>query len=126
MSEPNIKILIIDDSTTNVFILEAIFGSEGYQIITALSVSEAFYCIRKERPDIILLDLNMPEVSGFDFLKKIKADQKTSNIPVIVVSALTDNESISRSLILGAVHFIKKPVDIPLLKKIVSDLLNQI
>jgi CheY-like chemotaxis protein len=117
------KILVVDDSNTNLVLLDAVFSSEGYSILTAMSATEASLIIKKEKPSIILLDLNMPEISGYEFLATIKADENTKNIPVIVVSAVTDDASIKKSFSIGAAEFIKKPVDIPLLQKRVSEIL---
>jgi CheY-like chemotaxis protein len=125
MSEIEKVILVVDDSNTNVVLLEAVLSAEGYTILTALGAREAFSIIKKERPSIILLDLHMPIISGFDFLKHIKSEEETSNIPIVVVSALTDDESIRKALNLGAVDFIKKPVDIPLLMKTVATVLQK-
>jgi two-component system, cell cycle response regulator DivK len=106
------NILVVDDSNTNIVLLEAILEEHGYRINKALSAKEAIQCIDKNMPDLILLDLLMPKVSGFEFLEKLRADEKTRLIPVIVISAITDEDSINRILRLGAVDFIKKPVDI--------------
>lgn len=108
-------ILIVDDSTTNQVLLEAILQEEGYSTITAFGAKEAFRIIEKEKPELILLDLLMPEVSGFDFLKKIKANPKTSDIAVVVVSAVGSPENISLCKGLGAVEFFSKPIDISIL-----------
>jgi len=105
-------ILVIDDSNTNVVLLEAILSGMGYLIETAMSVKEANQIMAKQLPDLILLDLLMPKVNGHDFLKEIKADEKTSNIPVLVISAVTDAENVRKTLAMGAVDYIKKPVDI--------------
>src|SRR3990172_13294188 len=106
------RILVVDDSNTNTFLLNAILTERGYQTVTALSVKEANASISKQNPDLILLDLLMPKISGFDFLQLLKSDEKTSNIPVMVVSAITDEEVIKRIMELGAVDFLKKPIDI--------------
>ncbi len=105
-------VLIIDDSTTNVVLLQAVLNNKGYNIETALNVKEAYNVISKVKPDLILLDLLMPRINGFDFLKELKSNRDMQDIPVIVVSALTDNETIQKTKSLGALHFVKKPVDI--------------
>jgi CheY-like chemotaxis protein len=119
-----IKILVVDDSNTNIVLLDAIFSSAGFSIKTALSANEAFSEIEKEKPNLILLDLNMPNISGFDFLEKLRSDLNFKDIPVIVVSALTDDLSVAKSFSLGANEFINKPVDIPLLQKKVHEILK--
>ena len=113
-------ILIIDDSNTNVVLLEAILGTKGYTTRTALSVKEAMPIIDNDRPGMILLDLLMPEISGYDFLKSMKADENYKDIPIVVVSALTDDVNIEQTKELGAIDFLKKPIDIQSLTEIVE------
>ena len=118
-------ILVVDDSTTNVVLLEAILDEKGYQIETALNAKEAYNVIEKQTPDLILLDLLMPKISGFDFLEEIRKNEKTVNTPVIVVSALTDEENIEKIMNMGAIDFVKKPIDLQyLVDKVESVLLN--
>ena len=118
------NILVVDDSTTNIVLLEAILEENGYKIDSAVSVKEALQCIDKKIPDLILLDLLMPKVSGFEFLETLRADERTRLIPVMVISAITDEDSINRILRLGAVDFIKKPIDIQYLVEQVDRTLN--
>lgn len=119
------NILVVDDSTTNVVLLEAIFYDRGYKIDTALNAIEAFSIIDKEIPDLILLDLLMPKVSGFDFLKKLRSSKHTKNTPVIVVTASTDDENVDRIMKLGAVDYIKKPIDLKYIVDKVESVLEQ-
>jgi DNA-binding response OmpR family regulator len=117
-------ILVVDDSTTNVVLLEAILDEKGYQIETALNAKEAYIVIEKQTPDLILLDLLMPKISGFDFLEEIRKNDKTVNTPVIVVSALTDEENIDKIMNMGAVDFVKKPIDLQYLVDKVESVLQ--
>ncbi len=112
MAAKNKNILIIDDSNTNLILLEAIFKNKGYNVEKALSVSEANQIINKVIPDLILLDLLMPQTSGYKFLEDIRRNERTSNIPVIIVSALTDTVSKQKVQKLGIVDYIEKPVDL--------------
>jgi CheY-like chemotaxis protein len=119
------KILVIDDSTTNIVLLEAVLKERGYQIETALNAREAFLRIEKQIPDLILLDLLMPKVSGFDFLEELRKNEKTRKTPVIVISAInTDDENARRIENLEAVDFIRKPIDIQYLVSKVKEILN--
>ncbi len=122
--EKTATILVIDDSTTNVVLLEAILNGKGYKIETALNATEAYQLIEKQKPDLILLDLLMPRINGYDFLENIKGRKETKEIPVIVVSAVTDAENIKRTINMGATDFIKKPVDIQNLISKVNNILN--
>ena len=120
MAEKNKKILIVDDSNTNVILLEAILKNKGYNVEKALSVSEANQLIRKEIPDLILLDLRMPHISGYKFLENIKRNDRTKNIPVIIVSAITENESKQKVQRLGIVDYLEKPIDLKAMMEIVE------
>jgi len=106
------KILIVDDSNTNITLLEAILGNHGYEIIKSLSVKEAIPILETTLPDLILLDLLMPKVSGYEFLENIRKSRRTKNIPVMVISAVIEEESKARTKKLGIVDYLEKPVNI--------------
>ncbi len=120
----NYHILVVDDSTTNIVLLESIFEDKGYIINTALNVPDAVLSMSKNLPDLILLDLLMPKISGFEFLEQLRKDDKLKNIPVIVISALTDDESIGRIRNHEIVEFVSKPVDIANLLTLVEKTLT--
>lgn len=117
------KVLVVDDSSTNVVLLDAILHKEGFEVITSLSAKEGLKYITSMDPDLVLLDLLMPEVSGFDFMKIYNAMDKKRKIPVIVVSAVGTPENKKLSKELGAVSFINKPVDIPELLNLIKQTL---
>jgi DNA-binding response OmpR family regulator len=119
------KILVVDDSNTNIVLLDAVLTSKGYKTLTALSVEEALTILNKETPGLILLDLLMPKVNGYEFLASIKKNETTRNIPVIIISAVTNTRDIKKSRMLGADDYIEKPVNInTLLTKIQTMLQN--
>lgn len=119
------RILVIDDSTTNIVLLEAVLTEKGYLIETALNAKEAFLRIEKQVPDLILLDLLMPKVSGFDFLEELRKKEVTKKTPVIVISAInSDDENAKRINDLEAVDFIRKPIDIQYLVNKVHEILK--
>lgn len=103
------KLLIIDDSTVNNIILQNLLEDIGYEVHTALNGEDALKIIEEISPDLILLDLMMPEVSGFDLLERFRKDQ--INIPVVIVSAFSDNEYKKKAKELGARDYLLKPVD---------------
>ena len=119
------RILVIDDSTTNIVLLEAILAEKGYTIETALNAKEAFARIEKQVPDLILLDLLMPKVSGFDFLEELRKDEKTKKTPVIVISAITtDDENTRKINDLEPVDCLRQPIAIQSLGRRVEEILN--
>jgi len=124
MNQEKIKILVIDDSITNVVLLNAILSEEGYEIITVFNVNEALKKMNTHFPHLILLDLQMPDLDGFDFLEKIKLKTNYKEIPIIIVTAYSDKENINKALSLGATDYIEKPIDIDLLYNKIYKILN--
>jgi DNA-binding response OmpR family regulator len=121
----DVCILVVDDSTTNVVLLEAIFFERGYKIETAYNAKEAYAVIEKRTPDLILLDLLMPQINGFDLFKQLRKNRNTKDTPVIVVSAATDEENVDKIMKMGAVDFIKKPIDLEYLVDKVESVLHK-
>jgi diguanylate cyclase (GGDEF)-like protein len=104
------RILIVDDSPDNIAIASMILEKDNYEIFTAMSGEQALETARKARPDVILLDIQMPQMDGFQVCQRLKSDVITDNIPVLFVSAHhKDSESISRGLIMGGDDYIVKP-----------------
>lgn len=110
-------ILIVDDSQTNNVLLEAVLEEVGYATQTATSAAEAWNLLYKEKPALILLDLLMPKVSGFQLLEKIKSKDELVSIPILIVSALSEPDTISKLMQMGADDFFSKPLDI---KKLIA------
>jgi len=107
----NPKILIVDDEEKDIKILKALLGSEDYHLFGVLSGNEALKKIIEDFPDLILLDVMMPEMDGFEVCKRIKTDPKTKMIPVIIVTALSEKQHRIKAMEVGADDFISKPVD---------------
>lgn len=105
------QVLIVDDVITNLYILEEIIKNMGYIPKCASSAKEAVEMIDKELPELILLDIFMPEVTGFELCEKLKKSPRTRDIPIIFISAATEQEDKWRGFELGAVDFIIKPFD---------------
>jgi len=105
------KILIVDDEPDNVELLVQILEDEGYDILSALSAKEALDIVSKEIVDLILLDVTMPGMDGFELCEILKSDEKTSEIPVIFVTALGETTDKVKGLDIGAVDYITKPIE---------------
>lgn len=115
------RVLVVDDILPNVKLLEAKLSSQYYDVLTATSGGEALEKVKKESPDIVLLDIMMPGMDGFEVCKKIKEDPELSHIPVVMVTALTDAADRVRGLEVGADDFLSKPVnDIALMARVRS------
>ncbi len=115
------RVLIVDDLEPNVRLLEAKLVSEYYDVLTALSGADAIATARSHAPDLILLDVMMPEMDGFETCRRLKSDPATTHIPVIMVTALGDKSLRVEGLEAGADDFLTKPVDdLPLFARVRS------
>lgn len=103
-------ILIVDDTAVNIVVLQGLLESEGFRTLTARDGPGARALSLADTPDLILLDVMMPGESGFETCAKLKSDPKTSDIPVIFLSALDDVKSKVRGLKIGGVDYVSKPV----------------
>lgn len=105
----NYKILVVDDVASNILLLKALLKSEKYQIVTAEDGNQALDMVASELPDLILLDVMMPGLSGFDVSEKLKASEQYHHIPIIFLTALNSHDDIVKGFELGANDFISKP-----------------
>jgi two-component system cell cycle response regulator len=103
------KILVIDDLPENVFILQDRLVQEGYEVITAYDGNGGIGKAYSELPDLILLDVMMPDISGFEVCKILVNDERTKHIPIILVTARAGAEDTKEGLEAGAFDYIKKP-----------------
>ena len=107
-------IFVVDDSGTNLSMAEEALEKQ-YRVITLSSAAKMFAILDKVTPDLILLDIEMPEMSGFEAMKRLKANDQYAEIPVIFLTALTDAANEAHGIELGAVDFITKPFSEPVL-----------
>lgn len=104
------KIMIIDDNETNVKLLDLVLTKAGFKTDTIINPKFAFDIIKETKPVLILLDVNMPEVNGFQLCKMLKKDSETKTIPIIFVSSLKDVKYIAGGLAIGGADYITKPI----------------
>lgn len=105
------RILCVDDEPKNLKLLEVILSSKGYHVITAENGKEAIEIVNKQPVDVILLDVMMPEMDGYQVCRLIKTDERLRSIPVVMITALTSKEDRIRGIDAGAEDFISKPFD---------------
>ena len=103
------KILVVDDVQSNVLLFKALLGREGVGIVFALNGTEALEKVISEHPDLILLDVMMPDMDGFEVAGRLKVEPEQAEIPIIFLTALNDSASVVKGFQLGANDFISKP-----------------
>ncbi len=109
MADIKNKVLIIDDSSVHNVVLEGILEEEGYEI-QFFNSNDPIEKIEQDLPAIILLDIMMPGRNGFDVLRNLKSNNRTMEIPVIMISAKSETDDITKAIDLGAIDYIFKPV----------------
>ena len=102
-------ILIVDDSPFNLQILRELIEDSGYEAVTILNGRTALEFVKKEKPDLILLDIVMPQMDGYEVCRLIKSSDETKDIPIIFLTAKTETEDIVKGFRGGAVDFVSKP-----------------
>lgn len=110
MKESSTKILIVDDSPLNITLLKRFLSKMDYDISTADNGTDAIHLIHNAIPDLVLLDLMMPGISGYEVLESLRDNQSTSNLPVVVISALDEEDDIRLAYEKGASAYLQKPV----------------
>src|SRR5882762_8356905 len=118
------RILIVDDERRNRQELEALLGPEGFELLIAASGDDALAIVAQHPPDLILLDVMMPGMDGYEVAGRIKSTLATKNIPIIMVTALDDRDARMLGLSAGAEDFLSKPVDRAELRMRVRNLLR--
>jgi two-component system, cell cycle response regulator len=105
------RVLVVDDILANVKLLEARLSAEYFEVLPAYNGKEALDIMARERVDVVLLDVMMPGIDGFETCRRIKAEPKTQHVPVIMVTALDQPSDKVQGLVAGADDFLTKPVD---------------
>ncbi|WP_367013287.1 HD domain-containing phosphohydrolase [Bremerella sp. JC817] len=106
------KIVVIDDEPVNIKVVSRLLRIEGYtHFVTTSNATEAYQLVKDERPDLVLLDLMMPHVSGLEILRQIRQDEQLAHTPTIILTATTDRETRVEALRTGANDFLNKPID---------------
>lgn len=106
------KILVVDDSETNLLLLSAVLEDAGYDVKLMSNSYHAVQYIHDHRPDLILLDLLMPGMNGFEFMERLSNGQNRQKYPVVVVTAYDNHDNTRKAMDLGAMDVINKPIDI--------------
>ncbi len=109
---PTADILIVDDTLANLRLMTSMLSESGYKVRGVPDGAMALTAVASSPPDLILLDINMPQMNGFEVCQRLKADESTANIPVIFISALDDTKDKVNAFTEGGVDYITKPVQV--------------
>ncbi|HSM71809.1 MAG TPA: response regulator [Anaerolineales bacterium] len=119
------KIIIVEEQADVADLLEEILSVDGYHVIKIHSSGGALSVIQSENPDVVLLDIMMPDVSGLDVLRFMRREPQLQQIPVVIVSAKTLSSDIRTGLDAGATAYLTKPVDVNKLRETVAEVIRE-
>jgi DNA-binding response OmpR family regulator len=117
VTEQRKKVLIVDDEASMVAVLQRHVSNAGYDFASATNGQEALEKIQQDQPDLVLLDLVMPGMNGFETCRRIRENEKTKKLPVLIITALRSQSDSASAAACGANEFLVKPVDGPHLAK---------
>jgi DNA-binding response OmpR family regulator len=113
------KLLIVDDEAATVDMLSTYLSMNGHETVGAYSGEEGLDSVHSEQPDLLILDLMMPDLEGFEVCKRLRASGDYATLPILIISARVDQSSIDRAMGLGADSYLTKPID---LSKLISEI----
>ena len=118
------KILLADDEEDIKTVIKLYLESKGYDVVTSYDGLDTLDKVKAEKPDLILLDIMMPVINGFEVCKQLKADENTSHIPIVMLSAASQADSVERAIEAGALDYIVKPFEPPRIEAILKKILG--
>lgn len=119
-----VSVLVVDDIPLNVMLIEKMLKKFGFEIRKANSGPQALDAIAERQPQLVLLDIMMPGMTGYEVLEKIRETKTKEELPIVMLSALSSNDDISRAVCIGANDFLTKPVVMERLYNCVASQLN--
>ena len=120
------KILVVDDEPTIVRLMEFILARQGHEMLVAVNGEEALEKIRAHAPDLVLLDIMMPRIDGYEVARAVRADPATASLPIIMLSAKAQEEDIRRGVGIGVDEYITKPFSPEHLVHVVAGYLSRL
>jgi CheY-like chemotaxis protein len=118
------RILIVEDNPQNRYLMTFLLEKHGYDLLVAEDAEQAFELLEESRPDLILMDMQLPRVDGYEATRRIKADERFRDIPVVALTAHSMRGDQTRAMAAGCDEFVTKPVDTDGLLALVSRLLG--
>lgn len=122
MSPP--RILVVDDNLVNMKLVSFILAKRGYEIATAENAAQTFASVREATPDLILLDLQLPEIDGYEIARRLRAEFGLHDTPIVAVTAFAMRGDEERALAAGCTAYMSKPIDTSALPGLVARLLG--
>jgi two-component system cell cycle response regulator DivK len=119
------KILYVEDNDDNVYVVKHRLGRLGYTIVVASDGEQGVVLAKAEQPDLILMDLSLPVVDGWEATRRIKADESTRHIPVLALSAHAMTQDRAQALAAGCDDYDTKPIDLPRLRAKIDALMSR-
>ncbi len=116
-------VLAVDDIPLNLLLVQKMLGRFNFRLKTAANGQQALDAVDREKPDLILLDLMMPGIDGFEVIRRLRANPNTADIKIVILSALNSNEDIVKGFNVGANDFIMKPI---IMEKLLSTVVTQL
>jgi two-component system, cell cycle response regulator DivK len=122
---PDTPILVIDDNILNLKLVDFLLSAQGYEVHKALNASEALSVLETVNPSLILMDLQLPGVDGFELTRKLKKNPKFSHIPIIAITAYAMKGDEEKALAAGCDGYITKPIDIKTLPDVLAEYIEK-
>ncbi|MBO4670461.1 MAG: response regulator [Bacteroidales bacterium] len=116
-------VLAVDDIPLNLLLVQKMLGRFNFRLNTAANGQQALESVAKEKPDLILLDLMMPGIDGFEVIRRLRANPATADIQIVILSALNSNEDVVKGFNVGANDFIMKPI---IMEKLLNTVVTQL
>src|SRR5512143_3206154 len=123
MSE--LTVLCIEDDPNNRMLIRRILMAEGYNVLDAASAAEALHVVASKRPDLVLMDINMPDVDGYTLTAQLKQLPFMANVPIVAVTANVMRGDRERTLEAGCDGYLQKPIDVDALPRQISQFINE-
>jgi CheY-like chemotaxis protein len=120
-----VRVLAVDDNALNLKLLKVLLTQHGYDVVTAVDATSMLDAMATARPELILLDLQLPGTDGFEIARRLKADPATSSIPIVAVTAFAMVGDEDRALNAGCDAYVRKPIDIKTLPPLIASLLQR-
>ena len=119
-----LRVLVVDDNAVSLMLVGRILGMEGYEMLTAESGAEAIRCVEQTPPDLIIMDVMMPDMDGYELCRRLRQNPASARLPIFMLTAMSDENERQRGLAAGANDYLGKPFNLEELRQRVKLLLD--